>query len=387
MQVNKLEKVSVISCSTYEIEFVRNAIRDAFTQLGGVERYIQPGDKVLLKVNLLMKKNPEEAATTHPAIVQALAEILVQHGASVIIGDSPGGPFSEKHLKGVYKVCGMEEAAKVSGAVLNYDINHIEIKGESLKLLKNLTVINVLEEVDKVISVSKLKTHGMALYTGAVKNMFGVIPGLLKAEYHFKMPDIKDFSDALLDICQYANPILSFMDGIVGMEGDGPSAGTPREIGVVLASPSPYHLDVVGATLIGLTPGEVPTIARCMERGICKGTLEDIEILGSPVESFIKQNFKVPSIRSVNFFKGKMPKFIERSINQLLQPKPIFLHVLCIGCRDCEECCPPKIIKMEKNRPVADLNHCIRCFCCQELCPKKAVQIHRPWLLDKMVKW
>ncbi|AOT72402.1 iron-sulfur protein [Geosporobacter ferrireducens] len=382
-----MEKVALISCSTYEIEFVRKAIRDAFVQLGGVEQYIQPGDKVLLKANLLMKKNPEEAATTHPAIVQALAEILVQHGATVIIGDSPGGPFSEKHLKGVYKVCGMEEAAKASGAVLNYDISHIEVKGENLKLLKNLTVINVLEEVDKVISVSKLKTHGMALYTGAVKNMFGVIPGLLKAEYHFKMPEIKDFSDALLDICQYANPILSFMDGIVGMEGDGPSAGIPREIGVVLASPSPYHLDVVGAALIGLTPSEVPTIARSIERNICRGTLADIEILGTSIEAFIKRDFKVPSIRSVSFLKGKMPKLIERPINRLLQPKPVFLHDLCIGCRDCEESCPPKIIKMEKNRPVADLNHCIRCFCCQELCPKKAVQIHRPWLLDKIVKW
>ncbi|WP_278319462.1 DUF362 domain-containing protein [Geosporobacter subterraneus] len=385
--MSKLEKVALIACSTYEIEILRNAIQNAFMELGGVEKYIQPGEKVLLKANLLMKKNPEEAATTHPAFVQALAEILIAHGASVIIGDSPGGPFSEKHLRGVYKVCGMEAAAEASGAALNYDIGHVEVKGEGLKLLKTLTVINVLEDVDKVISVSKLKTHGMALFTGAVKNMFGIIPGLLKAEYHFKMPDIKDFSDALLDICQYANPVLSFMDGIVGMEGEGPSAGTPRDIGVVLASASPYHLDVVGASLIGLVPNEVPTIARSIERQLCAGTLEDIEILGSSLSSFIKKDFRVPKIKSVSFLKGKMPKFIERSLNQLLQPKPVFLHELCIGCRDCEESCPPKIIRMEENRPVADLDHCIRCFCCQELCPKKAVRIHRPWLLDKMMKW
>ncbi|MEW9123526.1 MAG: DUF362 domain-containing protein [Thermotaleaceae bacterium] len=382
-----MERVALISCEAYDIEQVRSSIQEAFKYLGGIDTYIQPGDKVFLKANLLMKKKPEEATTTHPIFIQALAEILIHHGAAVTIGDSPGGPFTNRHLEGIYKTCGVEEAAEKSGASLNYDLTHQEVKSNQSKLVKNITIMHAIEKADKVISVCKLKTHGMALYTGAVKNMFGIIPGLLKAEYHFKMPDIRDFSDLLVDICQYANPVLSFMDGIVGMEGDGPSAGEPRQVGAVLASASPYHLDVVAATIMGIDPSKVPTIARTIERGFCTGKLEDIEILGSRIDKFIQKDYKIPSIRSVGFLKGKLPQFIEKPINELLQPKPRFIHELCIGCRDCEESCPPKIIKMVNQRPVADLEHCIRCFCCQELCPKKAVQIHRPWILGKLLKW
>ncbi|WP_068553913.1 DUF362 domain-containing protein [Thermotalea metallivorans] len=382
-----MEKVSLVRCEDYEYEKVKEAVLQSFCNLGGIEKYIQRGDRVLLKVNLLMKKKPEEAATTHPIFVRALAEILMEHGAQVIIGDSPGGPFHEKQLRGVYRVCGMEEVAEKTGAQLNYDTGQVEVKDDTLKLLKNLTVIKVLQDVDKVISVSKLKTHGMALFTGAVKNMFGIIPGLLKVEYHFKMSNIVDFSDVLVDICKYANPILSFMDGIVGMEGDGPSAGTPRKIGAVIASTSPYHLDVAASSIIGLDPREVPTIQRSMERNICKGNLEDIEFVGGKIEDFRVKKYKVPKIRSVNFFHGRLPRFLERPMHRLLQPRPVFLHDQCSGCGDCQESCPPKTITMIHHRPVVNLEHCIRCFCCQELCPQKAVKIHRPWLLHRLVQW
>lgn len=382
-----MEKVSLVSCDDYELKHVRQAIDKSFKNIGGIEKYIRPGERVLLKINLLMKKKPEEVTTTHPVFVRALAERLIEHGAKVIIGDSPGGPFNERMLKGVYKVCGIEEVAEQTGAILNYDTSSIEVKAENSKLLGQLTVMSIINEVDKVISVSKLKTHGMALFTGAVKNMFGIVPGLLKAEYHFKMPDIIGFSDALVDICEFSNPILSFMDGIIGMEGDGPSAGTPKKVGIVLASASPYDLDVVASSLIGLNPLDVPTIKRCVERGICSGSLKDIEIVGEEMENFIIREFKVPNIRSVHFFQGKLPIPLEKRLNVLFQPKPIFDHQTCIGCQDCVESCPPKTISMVNNKPVVNMDNCIRCFCCQELCPQKAVKIHRPWLLDKIMKW
>lgn len=380
------EIVSLTACKKYDYAKVKESIMKSFENLGGIEKYINKGEIVLLKLNMLMKKKPEEATTTHPIFVKALAEILIEYGAKVVIGDSPGGPFNERTLKGIYKYCGIQEIADEVGVELNYNTNSVEVKNEKGKILKSMEVVEMITKVDKVISISKLKTHGMMLFTGAVKNMFGIIPGILKAEYHFKMPEIKDFSDALVDICLFGNPILSFMDGIVGMEGAGPSAGEPRDIGVVLASTSPYHLDVVATTIVNIPPLKVPTILRCVERNIIKGNLEDIELVGENIEKFKIFDFKAPSIRSVHFIKDNKPSFVRAISNRLLQPKPVFVHKDCIGCRDCAENCPAKVIEMVNNKPVVNLTGCIRCFCCQELCPKKAVIIHRPLAMKLLSK-
>lgn len=376
-----MERVSLIKCDDYDYGRVKDAVENSFNNLGGIDNYINPGERVLLKLNLLMKKRPEEATTTHPVFVKALADVLIKYGAEVIIGDSPGGPFNTSVLKGVYKACGIEEIAEEVGAQLNYNTNAVEMKNEGGLILKKIRAIEVLEDVDKVISVSKLKTHGMMLFTGAVKNMFGIVAGLEKAEYHVRMPNYVDFSNALVDICLAAKPILSFMDGIVGMEGAGPSAGDPRHIGVVIASKSPYHLDVVAAHIIGLDAERIPTVQRCIERGICKGNFEDIELSGDSIKEFVIRDFVVPEIRSIDLLDGKIPKFLREILNGLMQPKPIFLHNKCVGCSDCAENCPPRIIEMINNRPEVDLEECIRCFCCQELCPVKAVEIHRPLLM------
>lgn len=381
-----MEKVSLSRCEDYKYDLVKKAINESFENLGGVSKFINPGDRVLLKLNLLMKKRPEEAITTHPIFVKVLAEVLIKHGAEVVIGDSPGGPFNESILKGIYKVCGMEAIADEVGAKLNYNTNSIDIKNEDGLILKRITAIEILKKVDKVISVSKLKTHGMMMFTGAVKNMFGIVAGLEKAEYHVRMPEINDFSNALVDICLAAKPVLSFMDGIVGMEGAGPSGGDPRKIGAVIASTSPYHLDVVATSIIGLKPTKVPTIQRCIERGLCRGNFEDLELIGENIEKFIIRDFVVPEIRSLDLLEGKLPKFLRDIINGLMQPKPVFMHNKCVSCRDCEKNCPPQIINMIDEKPVANLDKCIRCFCCQELCPVKAIDIHRPLLMKLLAK-
>lgn len=381
-----MEKVSLVGCKDYDLKKVREAVDKSFENIGGIDQYIAQGEKVLLKINLLMKKKPEDATTTHPAVVHALAEKLIEHGAEVIIGDSPGGPFNATLLKGIYKVCGMEEVANATGARLNFNTNSTVIHNDKGFILKKITAIEVLKEVDKVISVSKLKTHGMMMFTGAVKNMFGIVAGLEKAEYHVRMPQNNDFADALVDICLAANPILSFMDGIVGMEGAGPSGGDPRAVGVLLASTSPYHLDVVATSLIGLTPAKVPTIKRCVERGLCKDNLEDIHIIGEKLEKYLIKDFLVPEIRSLDLLEGKAPKFLRDILNGLLQPKPVFDHEKCVGCSDCAKNCPPRVIEMIDHRPIVNLDGCIRCFCCQELCPVKAVDIHRPMLMKLLSK-
>lgn len=375
-----MNTVSVIACNEYEHDKVKSALLESIKNLGGLEKYIKKTDKVLLKVNLLMKKTPEEATTTHPIFVQCLAEILIEYGAEVFIGDSPGGPFNEWILKSIYKATGMTEAAEKSGAILNFNTNSMEVSNPKGYLLKKLTVVEMLNGIDKVISVSKLKTHGMAKMTGAVKNMFGTIPGALKAEYHLNMPNLSDFANALIDICLYSAPVLCFMDAIIGMEGDGPSSGTPRKIGAVLASDNPFDLDLVAAHIIHIPAEAVPTIHLSIQRGLCAGNLEKINRKGDPIDQFVITDFKSPKICNINPYKGKIPKFLDDFMDKNLQPRPVFRHDKCIGCRDCYKNCPPKTIEMVNQKPVVHLDHCIRCFCCQELCPEKAVEIYRPFL-------
>lgn len=380
-----MEKVFLSKCENYNKEEVYRAVDKIFDLAGGVDKVVNKNDKVFLKINLVMKKHPDDAATTHPMVVEAVAKKLIDYGCDVIIGDSPGGPYNEKVLKSLYKVCGIEEAAKNSGAKLNYDCRTDDFSTSEGCIVKKLNMIKPPFECDKIITISKLKTHGMALYTGAVKVLFGMIPGIYKAEYHLKMPDIKDFSNLLVDICETVKPHFSIIDGIVGMEGDGPTAGVPKKTGLILASFNPYYLDVAGAYVMGINPEDVPTIQRTVERNLCTGKIEDIEFLGEDIDNFILK-YKLPNTKSVNFFRGRVPKRIEEFLTYYLSPRPVFQYDVCVGCNRCYDVCPPKAIKMLNNRPHVDYKTCIRCFCCHELCPQKAVKIYRNKIINRFLK-
>ena len=377
--------VSITKCSEYEYNAVRASIEQNIRHLGGLGGYISKGERVLLKINMLMKKAPEEASTTHPVFVRALSDILLDYGCKVVIGDSPGGPFGEKYLRGIYKATGMQEIADTSDAVLNTNYNGVEKENPSALLLKRLLVADMINDVDKIISVSKMKTHGMMAFTGAVKSMFGIVPGLTKVEHHMNMPDHDTFADALIDVCLAAGPILSFMDGIVAMEGAGPSAGVPRQMGLCFASNSPFALDMAAVSVIGLPFAKVPTIRRAQARGLSPASLAEIEFYGEAWQSVTVKDFDIPATHLIfPFFSNST--VISAIIGKLLHPRPVFIKKSCIGCRDCEKCCPAKVITMSDGLPQVRLDKCIRCFCCQELCPKKAVKIHRPALLRLLTR-
>lgn len=381
-----MESVNIIRCKDYEFNNVKKAVYEALDGIDAIKLKIAKGSKVLLKTNLLMRKSPEDAVTTHPAVVEAIVRYLQDTGCSVIIGDSPGGPFTEWNLRSVYNAAGMFEVAEKTGCELNFNTEALEISNPGARKLNTMQIIKIASEVDFVVSAAKLKTHGMMTYTGAVKNLFGVIPGLVKADYHFRLNDIDNFADHLVDICETIKPVFSIIDGIEGMEGDGPSAGEKRHVGLVLASESPYALDALASKIIGIEPMSVPTVRAASLRNLFSGDLKDIKIKGVQLEDIKIEPFKLPKSKNANLIGGRIPKVLEKIILNILRPKPEFNHDLCISCGDCKRSCPPGIIDMSTGKPVPDLSRCIRCFCCHELCPKKAVTIRRHRLYDMVLK-
>lgn len=370
-----LNIVSIEKCDSYSADEVRKAIERSYKNLGGLEKYIKKGDKVFLKANLLKKNKPDDAVTTHPAIVEAVASTIKGMGAIPIIGDSPAGPFSERALRSIYETTGMIDVAKRTGAELNYNTEEIVVKISDGKLIKQATFMKALMECDSIISLPKLKTHGMTVYTGAVKNQFGAIPGLVKAGYHLSMPDVKDFSDMLIDINVFLKPVLSIMDAVIAMEGNGPSAGKPKKVGLIISSNDVFSLDTVATLIIGLNHEDAPTVFMAQRRGL--GRFEDIKIIGMNIDDAKVSNFDIPTLRGFSVTE-KIPPFLMKYLDKHVKPYPIFDYDVCKSCGICVSNCPPKALKMIDKKPTVDLKTCIRCFCCQELCPHKAVSIKKP---------
>jgi uncharacterized protein (DUF362 family)/Pyruvate/2-oxoacid:ferredoxin oxidoreductase delta subunit len=384
-----MDNVSIVKCDEYEITKVKNAVKQAIDNIGGMSSFVKPGDKVLLKVNLLIKRAPEKVTTTHPVMAQALAELVIEAEGMPIIGDSPGGYhfYNKKVLQSVYETCGMKEAAEKSGAQLNFNTEMIDVSYPEGKIMKTVKTIKPVLEVDKIINIPKIKTHMMTVYSGAVKNLFGIIPGSYKSEYHLRFDDTRVFADLLIDICSFAKPVLTVMDAVIGMEGYGPTAGKPKKVGLVLASSNPYALDVAASHIIGLRPDQVPTIVKSVDRGLCSSDLKDIAIKGEKLEDVLVKDFKKPTVKvAFNYYNIFLPKFIVKKLNKLIKPTPCFNNNLCKGCGMCAQSCPPKAIQMREGKPVVDLNSCIRCFCCHELCNFEAVDIKRPWFIRLVLR-
>ncbi len=373
----KNRPVVFVPCKTYQKNDINQATNQLFTELGGLNQFIQPGQKVLLKVNLLMKKPPEAAVTTHPALVEAVVNQVHALGAKTIIADSPGGPFTKSWLKGIYRETGMEEVAQRTGAELNWNFNQQNYAYPEGKILKQITLAQIIKEVDVIISLAKLKTHGFTIYTGAVKNLFGTIPGLLKADYHLRMSNVKDFSEMLVDIAELVRPQLTIMDAVIAMEGAGPSAGDLKEVGLLAASTNPHALDLAFCHLIGLDPKEVFTVQKAIERELVPQNFQELVISGMNREDLKPIPFKVPTSSGISHIPIPLPPHLDAFFYKILRPQPHFEHGKCVGCGLCARNCPAKCIEMIENRPQADLSRCIRCFCCQELCPYHAVEIKR----------
>jgi uncharacterized protein (DUF362 family)/Pyruvate/2-oxoacid:ferredoxin oxidoreductase delta subunit len=384
-----VSKVAVVKCEDYDIGKVKEAIRASLDYLGGIRAYIQPGDKVLLKVNLLIKRKPEKVATTHPALARALAELVSEAGGIPIIGDSPGGYhfYNRSVLEAVYETCGMKEAAQSSGAALNYNTEVVDVPYPEGKVVKNVKTIRPVLEADKIINIPKIKTHMQTVYSGAVKNLFGIIPGSYKAEYHLRFEDPGDFAEVLIDLCRFAKPVLTVMDAVMGMEGYGPTNGTPKKVGLIMASPDAFALDLAAIRIIGLKPEQVPTIVKAAARGLSSGNVDDLEICGEKLAGILVPDFKKPTVKvAFNFYNVLLPKFITKHLGTTIKPTPRFHKKQCRSCGMCVQSCPPRAITMKSGKPVIDFSRCIRCFCCHELCNYGAVDVKRPWFIRLLLR-
>lgn len=365
--------VAVVRCKTYNVEAVKPALEEAVNAVNGLD-FVKSGMKIIIKPNLVSFKKPDAAATTHPALLEALVEMLLARGADVTIGDSPGGPHSLPLLNRVYTATGMDRLEKL-GAKLNRNMNEKTVDFPEGKVLKNFTYTEYLDEADAIIDFCKLKSHGMLGMSAAVKNLFGTIPGLKKPEVHYKFQNDAEFADMLVDLNEYFKPRLAICDAVVGMEGNGPTAGTPRQIGAIIASKSTYYADVVGAELIGMNIDGLPTLQAAYERGFAPASSKNLRVYGD-IRALTVDDFKAPPVRGLSFMrKGNVLHFISKAA---LEHKPTLKKRLCAGCGECARMCPAKAIEMKNKKPHINREKCIRCFCCQEFCPRAAMVAHRP---------
>jgi len=379
-----MSKVAIVKCEStmYEPERVAREVRQAVDLIGGMGQFVHPGQRVLVKPNLLRNSDPDRAIVTHPSVVRGVVSLVQEAGGKAIIADSPGGVFSEGYLRSVYKGAGLVAVAEETGAELNYDMGIVRVSLPEGRLIKAVDIAQFAVDADVIISLPKLKTHGLTGFTGATKNLFGLIPGVAKATYHAKLQSAAQFSEMLLDLTEFAKPAFSLMDGIVGMDGDGPSAGNPFPAGLLLCSTDAAALDLVAIQLADLDLEQIPVLRAARQRGLISGRIDDLDIVGAPIEEARLSGFQPSSAGSANF--GFVPALIRRLFLGHIVASP-HSNERCTGCGICVRNCPTRTIELVDNRAKIDLRQCIRCYCCHELCPEEAIDLTRP-LLQRILK-
>ena len=369
--------VSIVRCADYGEETCERALREVLVPFGGLD-WIRPGMRVVIKANLVSAMKPEKAATTHPALLAALTRMLRERGANVVIGDSPGGTFAAPHLNAVYRACGLSEA-EAAGAELNRDFSQKEADLPEAHTARHITYTGYLDGADAIISFCKLKSHGMLSLSAATKNLFGAIPGIIKPEYHYRYPDPMDFADMLIDLNEFFRPKLYLVDAVQTMEGNGPTAGTPKYMGALLAGTNPHKIDLLCAKLIGLEAKNVPTLRAAQERGLTPASAEELEVSGD-AEEFVCKDFVTVQKGTGTDFGAQKGKLLGAAAKTVLRARPKLKRSRCVGCGVCRNTCPAHAIVIEKGKAKIDRRACIRCFCCQEFCPKGAMRVHRTWV-------
>lgn len=384
-----MERVSLIKCDNYERYLLKKLISDSLRNINFDFKAFE-GARVALKPNLMMPAPVEKAVVTHPEFFRAIAEIIVDNGGKPVLTECPGYLPLERMIKKV----GYADVCREVGIEVP-DMNPISImRFDGANTFKTLEVSSAFNDVDIIINLPKLKTHGFLYITGAVKNLLGVIPGLKKSRMHLRCPEKREFADLLLDLYgalsqSYDKPkkILHLVDAIVGQEGEGPGpAGKPRKIGAIIAGFDPVAVDCVAADVLGFEHKKIPTIIAGFKRNYFISSPVEIEVIGEKIETLRIHDFK-PT-------KATLPSHVLRgplvgpTAKNLLMEKPVPSPDKCTLCYNCKTICPAGAIEKAnggKNVPEYDYNKCIRCFCCMEICPEAAISLKKgrlQWLLN-----
>lgn len=392
LSVNPFSDVYVAKAEEYNI----SKLTDSLSEIG--KRMQLPslvGKRVIIKPNLVAKKSPDDPAIVNPAVIEAVIIWLKGLGAdNITIAESPGGVYSIPRLKGIYSASGVAEVAARTDVKLNFDLGYSEISHPDGKICRLFEIIDPILSADVIVDVCKLKTHALTGMSAAIKNLFGTIPGIVKFEMHSRYPDYDDFASMLVDLCEMLtsrNTFISVTDAVIGMEGNGPTAGTPREIGKLIVSLNPFASDVVSSHIIG-REGEIMMVNDAVSRGYAPATYADCRVVsvdGCELSSMKIKNFRQPDSAKRNTLEVIRGLFGGR-IYKLFEPYPVIDYSRCAGCGECAASCPQHTIKMiaredvkgaSKSKaskvPVIERDACIRCFCCQELCPKGIIKIKK----------
>ncbi len=366
-------EVALLRCESYEESLLDEVIARAARIAGFPD---VRGKTLLLKPNILNASPAAKAVTTNPVFLGAVIRFVKSEGAArILVGDSPGwqpGALAAK-ASGIY------DAVQRVGATW---IDFREVAARAVpngKKLKNIPLTSVLDEVDLVINLPKLKNHELMTYTGAIKNLLGLLPGTAKSAMHLQYPSVIDFGEMLVDIA-LSVPCFSFMDGITAMQGAGPGSGTPFQLGIVLASGKPAALDWVAVQCVGYDPRRIPYLIDGMQRTL--GTDNFPEPTSAPLTpgEIEHEGFeRLPYSSELGKRLDSIPSTFRRVLGSAIRLRPIFHTKACIGCKACVEICPAKALELEKrgrtNRIRIDDRLCITCFCCHEVCPAKAISI------------
>ena len=365
--------VGLQKCPEYDFDKVYQSIKTLFSLVPPPD--VQ-GKKVLLKPNILYPKKPELAVCTHPVVVGAAVKAFTDLGATVYAGESPA-------------IAGSTSAAKATGMydqVVNNGGQWIDFKDAEIvecpegHAVKQLNFATAFKQADVVVSLSKLKSHQFMSYTGAMKNLFGLVIGLEKSGMHYRFPNKKDFAAYLTDLNVAANAQYAIMDAIVGMEGPGgPGSGDPVHLGFLAASDNILALDWECASLVGYNPHEITNLEDALQRGRWLKSEKDIQVVGASEDDCRCTTFKIVKEPSPTLQK-MMPGFVNALATAWFVKTPRFMADKCKKCGRCMQICPAKIIKMEGPEGTAaleDRKKCLHCFCCHEICGFGAIKLRR----------
>ena len=368
---SNISRVAAVRVTDYAPESVAAGIGQALDLVGGLERFVQSGDRVLLKPNLLEGVSVECAVTTHPEVLRAVIRQVKALGAVPVVGDSPGvsGTLKAAEKCGIAAVCREESVRLVPFE------GTAEYPFPEGRIIKKFQLTDVLQQVDKVITLAKMKTHTFMGMTGATKILFGCIVGVQKAQFHLRTRQRREFAGMLVDLANLVKPTLSIVDGVTGMEGNGPRNGRPFSAGVILAGSNCFAVDIVMAEMMGLPAESLPVAALSLERGLT-ADFSGIDLVGDGRD--VRHRLQTP--RSMRSLEDRVPAWFAHWAQSHLTARPRILDC-CIGCGRCAAHCPPQAMELVDGKIRIDDAKCIRCYCCQELCPENAVLLTTGTLL------